>query len=274
MSNSKIRMDQIDDSDRLRPIDHDHVEVIAASIAQQGLLQPIRVRPADGGYKLVLGAHRLAALKLLKREELTVGEEVLIAEAGDYSAKVDEIDENLARHELNALDRAIFLAKRKEFYELANPVASRGGDRRSKSQSLRLDFSSRFTKAAAKKIGLSERTIQLAIEIAGALDSEAIRRLRGTKIENNQKELFALSRLSPEDQRSVAYQIGARLHKTTAQAKLALGLTNAPLVTDPEVRLYAQFIDVWSRMKPETRVKSLAEIGAELVKAPKGKALK
>ena len=45
MVNDKILIAKIDDSDRLRPIDEDHAEVIAASIAQQGLLQPIRVRP-------------------------------------------------------------------------------------------------------------------------------------------------------------------------------------------------------------------------------------
>jgi ParB family chromosome partitioning protein len=257
MSNSKIRIDQIDDdmSDRLRPIDADHVAVIAASIAQQGLLQPIRVRPVDGGgYKLVLGAHRLAALKLLKREELTVGDEVLIAEAGDYSAKVDEIDENLARHELNALDRAIFLAKRKEFYLLANPDAKRGGDRKGKVQTLHFDMPRGFSAQAAKKLGLSRRAIYLSIQINDKLDPEAAKLLRGTKIERNQRELLAIAELAdPEQQRAVAGRIHEGKAKTSQQAKYDLGFSRIPDKSDPQQLFLRDLERGWAGASAVTR---------------------
>ena len=48
----------------------------------------------------------------------------------DESAMI-EIDENLARAELSALDRALFIAARKALHERLNPAARHGGDRKS-----------------------------------------------------------------------------------------------------------------------------------------------
>jgi ParB family transcriptional regulator, chromosome partitioning protein len=242
MVNDKILIEAIDDSDRLRPVDADHAKIIEASIVQQGLLQPIRVRPlGNGRFRLVIGAHRLAALKSLGRVALTVGEEVLIAEASDYSAKVDEIDENLSRYELNALDRALFLVQRKEFYLLAHPEAAPGGDRKTKakikSQTLAFDLPKGFGAQAAKKCGLSIATINQAIRLAKRLDRDAAFFLRGTKIERNQRELLAIAELEPEEQIAVARAIAEGNAKTSQQAQLMLGFSTRPEKDPPGATL-------------------------------------
>ena len=263
-----ILIADIDATDRLRPIDIDQVELIAASIEQKGLIQPIVVRPAfpmlaakSKSFVLIVGAHRLAAMKLLGWTELVVGETVIVRETDELSAKIDEIDENLARHELNALDRAIFIAKRKQFYNERNEALGHGGNRkdkkfkeRLKSQSLQLDFPERFTANAAKKIGLSERTIQLACRIAEKLDQEAIDAIRGTMVEDNQLELLALAALEPHQQRVATGFIKAGTARNVLQAKWAAGIEQQPK-NDPQVRILDALMDQFGKASKGTRKK-------------------
>lgn len=264
-----ISLDQIDASDRLRPIDTDHVELIAASIADRGLQQPVVVRSIDGGYRLTAGGHRLAALTKLGKTTLEVGREVIIREASDLEARIDEIDENLARHELNALDRAIFLAERKKLYEQMNPEAAHGKASKAKalgkSQTLRL-FTQRFTKDVAGRVGLSERAIQLAVSLAEKLDAATIEALRNSPLRHNQRELLALAEIEPEQQRHLAALIRDGEAKTVAQAKVHAGLEKA-VVSDPQSRLYATLLDAWSRADSKTRAAFMAE--ADLIFKPK-----
>lgn len=255
MDKEKILIDKIDEGVRLRPIDDDHVKIIADSIAQQGLLQPIRVRPLDNGrFEIVTGAHRLAALKSLGRVALTVGEEVLIAEVSDYAARVDEIDENLSRYELNALDRALFLVQRKEFYLRANPEGAPGGDRKSrekiKDRTSVFDLPKGFGARAAKKVGLSKTVINDSVFIAKNLEKDAIKFLRGTKIERNQRELKAISELDPDKQIAVARVICEGKAKTSLQARILLGLTNQVEKDPPGAKLVAQIILGFPKLSP------------------------
>jgi ParB family chromosome partitioning protein len=257
MVNDKIKMADIDASDRLRPIDPAHVELIAASIAEQGLLQPIRVRASGGGYTLVAGAHRFAALEAMGRTELVLGDEVLIAEVTKAQAKIDEIDENLARHELNPLDRAIFLAERKKLYLAGRPESARGGDR--KSQKLKekikgqtLVFDQNFAKATSERVGLSKSAINMAIQLIEKLDSEAIASLRGTKIETNQRELQALAELDHEQQRLVADAIRSGKAKSTLKAKVLVGLAKETAF-DPDAYYQGLLISSWEKASKVAR---------------------
>jgi len=270
--NSTIAIAKIDASRRLRPVDPDHVELIAASIIERGrLITPIRIRSdGKGGWILIAGAHRLAALKNLRWTELVVGEHVIISDVAEVEAKIDEIDENLARHELNALDRAIFLAERKKLF-LAFVESSRGGDRKSqrfleKIKGQTLVFETNFAKATAARVGLSKSAINLAIQLVEKLDAEAIAALRGTPLETNQKELFALAALEPEKQRAVANSIRRGYAKSTAAAQLHLGFAEGPSVSDPQARLYAIWIDAWSKMDKITRAQALD--AADLIYKP------
>lgn len=273
MVNQTIQISLIDASNRLRPIDPNHAAFIAASIEERGQQQPIVVRPTGDSYRLTAGGHRLEAQKMLGRRELTLGTEVIVREASDAEARIDEIDENLARHELNALDRAIFLAERKRLYEEINPKTAHGGDRKSrkalgeiKSPTWRLGFSPRFTADVAERVGLSERTVQRACLLAETLDAKAIEALRSTPLRGNQRELLALAEMPAEKQRHIAALIRDGEAKTIAQAKVRAGL-EAPVSTDPQSRLYATLLDAWSRADASTRKGFMAQV--DLVYAPK-----
>lgn len=253
-----VKMSDVDTSGRLREVDQDHVEVMVASLLEIGPQQPIIVRPIkDGpfGFRLVMGAHRLAAFAALGWSPMEVGKHVVIAEMTDDEARLAEIDENLARHELNALDRAMFLLERKGLYHRLYPETGRGRKRPNTGL-----FREPFSKHAEKTVGLSKTAVNLATDIASKLDPEAVRALRGTKIARNQRELFAVSRLSADEQRDVANSIRRGYAKTTAQARVHLGLSNAPAVADPQARLFAVAIDAWTKMDRVTRATFLDKI--------------
>ncbi|MBU3890092.1 ParB N-terminal domain-containing protein [Methylosinus sp. KRF6] len=274
-----IRLDEIDATNRLRTVNPAHVELIAASIEQQGLSQPIVVRPrspeeGDGlPYILVVGGHREAAMRSLDWKELTIDKHVLVRDLDPLDARLIEIDENVARHELNALDRALFLLERKEVYEKRRIAAlGRGGDRKSakfqekiNSESFRIDFSERFTEDSAKRTGYSESAIQKAITLARRLDERAIRAIRGTPLEDNQTELFQLADLQGDQQRIVAERIKSGEAKTVAQAKVAAGLAK-PLIVDPQKSIYSALHANWDKATKQTRATFLKEIGAEMTK--------
>jgi ParB family chromosome partitioning protein len=104
---------KIDDTRRLRAVRLEAVEKIAASMEVEGggkrLIQPITVRPLGDGYKLVAGAHRLAAAKLLGWAEIAA---IIEDDLTNDDARIIEIEENLRRLELSPGDEAEFVTTR------------------------------------------------------------------------------------------------------------------------------------------------------------------
>jgi len=103
--------------ERIRPVDEDHAKAIAASIASEGLLNPITVRHtpnAKGGkYTLVAGAHRLRAIEINGAEAIGA----VLVKADKDSALLLEVAENLFRNELSVIDRAVFVQTYRELWE-------------------------------------------------------------------------------------------------------------------------------------------------------------
>ena len=75
---------------------------LADSIASHGLLQPVVVRPWEGGYQLIAGERRLRAARLAGWTEVPV----TIIEADERQTAELAIVENLQRKDLNALEKA------------------------------------------------------------------------------------------------------------------------------------------------------------------------
>jgi uncharacterized ParB-like nuclease family protein len=91
---------------RLRGLRENTANALSQSMADQGQLQPIVVRPReDGGYWLVAGVHRLAAAKKLKWKEINC---TVFDSMGADEAELAEIDENLIRAELSPAERALY----------------------------------------------------------------------------------------------------------------------------------------------------------------------
>lgn len=122
--------------DRARGLDGAWVEALAGIISAEGLIQPVAVKEIgyrlagaedQPTYKLVAGGHRLAACRSLGWENIPS----IVYDDAFGDADLIETLENLARRELDALDRAKHYAVFKTAYEAKHGPIERGGDRKS-----------------------------------------------------------------------------------------------------------------------------------------------
>jgi ParB family chromosome partitioning protein len=221
----------IDDAGRLRPVDADRVGALAASMNEIGLQQPIVVRPhPNGGNRLLLvaGCHRLAAARQLGWTEIAA----IWLDLDAAQARIVEIDENLIRNELSALDFAIAVAERKRIYEELYPGKVWGKAKKPKKpfegKDVNLQSFPSFAKDAAKRTGLSVATFDRANALIKNLSPAAIEHIRATKLVDNGAALKKISRLrDPEKQVAVARALATGEAKTLKDAWVQNGLAEA-----------------------------------------------
>jgi ParB family chromosome partitioning protein len=88
-----------------RDFSEDHLEELAASIRERGLVQPLVVRPAKGGgetYEIVAGERRWRAAQLAQLHELPV----VVRTLSDQESIEVAIIENVQREDLNSIEEA------------------------------------------------------------------------------------------------------------------------------------------------------------------------
>jgi N6-adenosine-specific RNA methylase IME4 len=179
---------------RMRSLRPEVVETLAQSMATNGLLQPIVVRPREGlGFYLVAGSHRLEAARKLKWEGIRA---TIVDGMNVDSALLAEIDENLIRADLSPAEQAAHHAARKEIYERLHPETKRGvagGKARQGSASDNLSFA----EDTAGKTGVNKRTVERSV--ARGRDIPNVADLAGTALDKGE-ELDALAKLSPDRQ--------------------------------------------------------------------------
>jgi ParB family chromosome partitioning protein len=194
MQIDRVRVDQIDARDRLRPVSEAGVDSLLASIAEVGVMKdPIHVRrKKDGRLVLIAGGHRLEAARRLGWEEI---EARVWTDVTDDWARMMEIDDNLAGAEMNALDTAVFLATRKAVYERLHPEAKVGGDRRS--VEFQTDTMSvwSFAKATAEKWGIDERHVRRMVAAGSRLNPKEVGQLRRAPRPVTLKDLDTIGRI-------------------------------------------------------------------------------
>ena len=114
------------------------LEELAASIAENGLLQPVVVRAAAGAdsYELIAGERRLRAVGILGWDEVPV----IVRDASDRTLLVLALVENLQREALNPLEEAEGYASLGEQFDMkqADIASAVGKDRSTVANLLRL----------------------------------------------------------------------------------------------------------------------------------------
>lgn len=198
--NRNLPLDLIDiPDDRARALNMDWACGLADMIRVQGLIHPITVRPVGERYELVVGRHRIGAFQILGLTEIPAR----ISEASTADeARLEEVMENLGRGELIALDRAQHLYELKKVWERMHPNFVNGGGKTLPTGSDEPEIFG-FATSVAEKIGLSKRTINLAVNIWSGLTPASRSRLVGTDMAKKQTELKALADLSPVRQERV-----------------------------------------------------------------------
>jgi ParB family chromosome partitioning protein len=119
-----------------REFDAEALAELEASIRENGLLQPLVVRPVGAGFELVAGERRLRALTGLGRASAPV----IVRDLSDEQMLLLALVENLQREELNAIEEAVAYQRLIDGFGLTqNEVAGRVGRSRSTvANSLRL----------------------------------------------------------------------------------------------------------------------------------------
>ncbi len=135
---SSISMDSIRPN-RLQPrtdFPEETIEQLASSILQNGVIQPIMVRPVGDGYELIAGERRFRAAQRAGLSDIPA----VIKEASDREALELAIVENVQREDLNPLDEAAAYQRLMDEFGLTQEgVAERvGKSRPAVANSLRL----------------------------------------------------------------------------------------------------------------------------------------
>ena len=263
-----LPVDQIDSTGRIREVTEAGAAMMADSIAAKGLISPILVRPGvGGGFRVVIGGHRIAAVRLLGWAEIRCD----VRDLDDDEAEDLELRENLDRTDLTKLDQMIFLARRKALDDRAAARQRAGGDRKSATADHFANVGEmipRFTQELAEQVGRSERAVQRAIQIVENLDTDAIKLLRGTKHADNEQSLLKLSQRTPAQQRALATQMRDGGAKTIAQASLLAGFEEVVATEDPQKTYLGQLERAWDLADPTTRLTFLQSIDAAYLTVP------
>lgn len=281
---------------RLRALDPDWAAALAAMMSESGQNTPIDVVRAGAGFVLVAGLHRLEAARRLKwrtirvqilpPEAMTTGSETTGAgtagsegaapeagrsrtgapEAGD-TLRQHEILDNLARKDLNALERCAGLAELKYVHERLYPQTRKGGDRKSQTfqdttRNQTAIFA--FCHHAADATGLSDRAVRLAIAIWQGLSADSRKRLKGTPTAEKQSELKALSDLVPDIQSKVLDLILAPVPKAASVADALVIVAGRPPLSVNE-RLFKSVSNSLSKLNSSGRAAVFRQHRAEIL---------
>ena len=193
---------------RIRMVDEGEALARGESMKAHGQRTPIDVaeREGEGGFVLIAGAHRLRGAQLTGMAELDAI--VWPGEAFDDpdAHLLHEVLENFERFDLTKLDRARNLKVWREVYERQHGTAGHGGDRRSAEFATKVrEFATRFSDVAAGRLGISERTVSEAIQIAGAITPPIYAIIHAHRpIADKRSELLALARIETEAVREKA----------------------------------------------------------------------
>jgi ParB family chromosome partitioning protein len=102
-------------------MDENSLQELAASIRKQGLMQPILVRPVDGGrYEIIAGERRWRAAKIAGLHEVPV----LVRPVPDSAALAMALIENIQRENLNPLEEAGGVQRLVTEFELTHQEAA------------------------------------------------------------------------------------------------------------------------------------------------------
>lgn len=269
-------------SARLRPVDQAAVDMLAVSIEEHELSQPITVRPigseeGEAAYELVVGAHRLAAFRKLGLASIPAQVRILT----DADARLVEVDENLIRRELTPLERAESIAARFEAWRSRFPervVASRGvakpkrgrpGNSANLTEFLNgAPVSMGFTVETAAATGLSESVVKRAAAVFRGLSPALRAKIAASWIARNDSTLRQLAALGDlAEQAAVVDILMAGKTKNVSDARaIAAGATpHKPGLADVPINAVRK---AWKAATPSQRAAILHFLAGQPL--PKG----
>ncbi|WP_455270333.1 ParB N-terminal domain-containing protein [Rhizobium herbae] len=262
----RIPINQITIPERLRAVEEDQALVIAQSIVEHGLINPITVRRTnaakEGNYTLVAGAHRIRAYAI-NGDERDI--DAMIVDADKAEGQLVEITENLFRNELSAIDRATFVASYRQIWEqkYGKIEAGRPGNRSNIVQLIAEEAVGSFAQHVADRMGISKSALKYLNQISQKLHPDVRDAVRGTPVADNQSALLKLAKLEPKKQRQAAVALRAEAGDLK-RALAAIDDTPRALKEHPQKIIQSRLLDTWSRADKATRRFFLIDISVDL----------
>lgn len=193
---------------RKRPISGEKVRILAESIAENGLLQPIGITAEN---VLIFGAHRLEAHKLLGLAQI----EANVFDIDPLDAELAEIDENLQRNNLTVLEEGEHLYRRNQILEARGQRAQSGTSIKNLPTGVTVS-PVKSTAEIAADMGLNERSAQRRQQIARDITPEVRDAIRDLPIADSTTQLLTLARLEPSQQMQAAEKLTAQRQQRMA----------------------------------------------------------
>ena len=188
-----VVIDQISIGLNRRPLKDEKVAELMESIQANGLLNPITL---DQKLNLIAGLHRLTAYKLLGFDNI---ECKIITYKDAEQARLAEIDENLIRSELDALERAELWLERDQILERLGLRAKPGDNQYTHKGSEIISPPPKTTLELAKEAGYTDRTFQQGKQIARSIDPEVKQVIRGTPVAKSPTMLLRVARAGTKE---------------------------------------------------------------------------
>jgi len=248
------QIDMIEVEDRLRSVDEAAVQYIAESMQQQGQLYPIQIRTvAPGRFRLIAGAHRLAAARKLGWTHI---EAFLVDDLEEDEARLLEIDENLCRAELRPVEKAHFFSTRKGIYEQLHPETKHGANlvspnwrHEENTDESPSERAPSFVDDTATSTPWSPRTIQRYTRIGERLDPELREALASTPIGDRTQDLERIADMEPDDQQKLL----ARLRSADEPPKSLSALQQDPATAAPRPGNVDRLKKLWTKSDEDER---------------------
>ena len=163
------------------------LQELADSIKAQGVVQPVVVRPVEGGYELIAGERRWRASQLAGLHEVPA----VVRDIPDQAAAAMALIENIQRENLNPLEEANALQRLIEEFGLTHQqtAESVGRSRTSVTNLLRLLELSEEVKAFLDEGELEMGHARALLALAGARQAEAARKVvaKGLSVRETEK---------------------------------------------------------------------------------------
>jgi len=253
---------------RLRPVSEAGVESLLASIKEVGVMKDaIHVRKKkDGSFHLIAGAHRLEAAKRLGWKDV---EAKVWTDVTDDWAHIMEIDDNLAGAEMNALDTAVFLARRKEIYERLHPEtkaktgAALAAQRWDTADTVSV---ASFAASTAEKFGLTDRHVRRMIAAGIKLAPNEVAELRAAPKAVTLKDLTEIGQIENTIERYdvVSHLSQGKSKSVTEALRTIRGASSDAQEKDPVDTGAKGISDAWKRAPIAARRRFVEEHRAAL----------
>lgn len=164
----EIFTDQIDDPEHAMRtgLDRNDLFELADNIKQNGLINPITVRPKNGRYEVVAGHRRFSACKIAGKIKI----QCVVRELDDNQTFAVMAAENLERADVDPVDEAIFITKYIEQTNQSVPEVAKTLRRSVSYVESRLavgsmpDYMKEYLKSGALKLGAALALVQITKE--------------------------------------------------------------------------------------------------------------